>query len=93
MDPRFAWGYSEPLLASRQALLTLLRRKRQLPSVQSQLQGRVLLSHKRLKIQGEGHDVLPDLKQKKALSAPHCHIRSLFLQHVRVKANRGQTKA
>lgn len=59
---------AKPLLAFRQASLTLLRRKGQLPSVQSQLQGRVLLSHKRLKIQGEGHDILPNLKHRKALS-------------------------
>lgn len=69
---------ASPLQALRQASLTLLRRKGQLPSVQGQLQGRVLLSHKRLKIQGEGHDILPDLKQKKALSAPHCHTQVII---------------
>lgn len=51
--------------------LTLLRRERQLPGMQRQLQGGVLLGHEGLQVQREGHDVLPDLKHGAARLARH----------------------
>lgn len=73
---------TQPGRAPSRRCLTLLGRKRQLSCVQRQLQGRVLLSHKRLQVQGKGHDILPDLKQR--------HTGD-FRRHTGVKTNNGQT--
>lgn len=73
---------TQPGRAPSRRCLTLLGRKRQLSCVQRQLQGRVLLSHKRLQVQGKGHDILPDLKQR--------HTGD-FRRHTGVKTKNGQT--
>lgn len=62
--------------------LTLFGGKRQLSGMQCQLQGGVLLRDERLEVQGQRHDVLPDLKQKKAL----IHTSHYSVRHISVQA-------
>lgn len=64
--------HGRPPLPGQQAPLTLLGGEGQLPRMQCQLQGRVLLSHKGLQVQREGHDVLPDLQEEGTFRRAQC---------------------